>query len=364
MIPTLHSGGAERLLAELAQGELRAGHEVEVHTLDGATFLGARLRSAGVAVVDYQGFERGRLRGLHALVRLLARVMTTDSDAAVGWLYHGALVVALAGRRANRRYASLHHRDPRDPGVRRGTRLVFQALRLTSSRLSSIAYVTPESSRAHRVAGLRTQAMVISGGVDPDHFRPPTSHEKEAARKALGLRPKGLAVVHVARVHPDKAQWVLMAAFNEYLRLGGKADLVLVGSGWVSDHPAVKDWIQGIDPGRLRLCGELFDSREAYWAGDVFCLSSATEALPVSLVESMMCSMVPVVTDVGACGEAVEGAGIAVPPGDPYAMAQALDQAFERVEKGRLVATNARERAHQRFGLERMLNTYDELLKG
>lgn len=298
-----------------------------------------------------------------ALIRLATGLLLTKSDVSVGWLYHGAFAVALGSARARRRYASLHHRDPLDAGVRRGTRLHFRALCLVGWRFSDVAYVAADSVRAHVDAGLRAHATVIRGGVDSDHFRAPSPAEKVAAREALGLGPGRPALVHVARVHPDKAQWILIRAFAEYAGAGGPADLVLAGSGWSTENPEVREWLAEVDLRRVHLCGELVDSRDALWAGDVFCLSSATEALPLSLIEAMMCELVPIVTDVGACRAVVGDAGITVPPGQPAAMASAFGQALDDSKWDRRHGSRARERVLERYSLDRMLNAYDKMIR-
>jgi glycosyltransferase involved in cell wall biosynthesis len=80
----------------------------------------------------------------------------------------------------------------------------------------------------------------------------------------------------------------------------------------------------------------------------LFVLPSLGEGMPVALLEAMACGVASVVTDAGAMGEVVEGAGcgIVVPRGDASAVAAAIDA---------LLADDQRRQSMGRAGREAIL---------
>lgn len=363
VIPSLATGGAERVLVDVALDQVARGHRVEVLTLDAETSFGRELTAGGVIVRDFRGLGRGAVSGALALVRLAVACVTLRSDAVVGWLYHGALLSGIAGRRAGRRFASLHHRDPKDPGVKRSTFVVFRSVAAMSRRFDGAVYVSAQSRDNHEAAGLRTPGHVIPVGVDTSRFSLVGRQERAEARAALGLEGDVPVVAHVARVHPDKGQEVLCEAAFELHQAGNPAVVLVAGSGWSADNPDLLDLAAGPDGLRpLRLLGEVADPRPVLAAADVFCLSSHTEALPVSLIEAMCSGVVPVVTDVGACADAIAGHGFVVAPRDPAALAAALDEALAAVAADPGRRERARAHAVSTFDSSAMCAGYDTLL--
>lgn len=362
VIPTLNTGGAERVLTTVASDQVKAGHEVLVITLDADTTFGAELRTAGVQVVDHRGYGRGRLALVRAMAGLLLSMASLRADVVVGWLYHGALAAALTGPRVRRRAVSLHHRDPRDPGVKRGTRAVFRAVVGLSRRIDLAVYVSEGSRAHHEDAGLRVSGVVVPVGVDTQRHALVADEERGTAREALALPALAPVIAHVARIHPDKGQEVLLAAFAALREQYRDAVLLVAGSGWTSDASAPVDLAGASGLDGVVLLGEVSDPRAVLAGADVFCLSSHTEALPVALVEAMCSGLLPVVTDVGACAEATSTHGFVAPPGDPAALAQELARAVAAANAEPERRGAVREHAVTTFDAATMCRAYRDLI--
>lgn len=77
---------------------------------------------------------------------------------------------------------------------------------------------------------------------------------------------------------------------------------------------------------RFRFLGYQEDPIGVLVAGDVFCLSSRFEGLPIALLEAMALGLPATVTEVGGIPHVVrEGQeGLLVPPGNPAALAEAI----------------------------------------
>ncbi len=90
-------------------------------------------------------------------------------------------------------------------------------------------------------------------------------------------------------------------------------------------------------------------------AGHVVALSSISEGLPFTVMESMMCGRATVSTDVGGVAEVTgrdSRAGIIVPPRDPEALAEALHSLLTDDERRHEMGRQARARALEMFTLD------------
>jgi glycosyltransferase involved in cell wall biosynthesis len=126
----------------------------------------------------------------------------------------------------------------------------------------------------------------------------------------------------------------------------------------------------GVTP-RLRLVGDYRDMPAAYMLADVVVSASTDpEAFGRIAVEASAMGRPVVATDHGGARETVQRdtTGFLVPPGDPVALAQAIERVLQLAPSER-VALGARARvfAEQRFSKARMcaatLEVYAELLR-
>jgi glycosyltransferase involved in cell wall biosynthesis len=98
---------------------------------------------------------------------------------------------------------------------------------------------------------------------------------------------------------------------------------------------------------------------------DVVCLTSDTEAVPLSLMEAQAAGRPVVATDVGGVAGIVSDGvtGFVVPPEDENALAEAIVRLAASPELRIRLGANARERALDEFDIRRTAREYEELLR-
>lgn len=296
------------------------------------------------------------LRRIGFAAGVLRMIRRTQPDVIFGWMYYATLFAALAGAgRSSRVIASLHHVDPRDAGLKRRTRWITRACRLLAVLVDQYVYVSDRARKLHERAGFPSKkSLTVPGGV-------PISTSVRRPHPDLDSEARSSRIVHVARWHPDKDQATLLRALGLLAREGREFEALLIGRGFDAANEELQRLIGDHDLAeRVRLLGEQSNVAEFFEAEDIFCLSSRSEALPISLLEAMSRGLVPVVTDVGSCKEVVEGCGLVVPPENPAALREALAQALDAPldELSRCAQRRARD-----FDIARSIQSYAELVR-
>jgi glycosyltransferase involved in cell wall biosynthesis len=308
----------------------------------------------GVPLVDL-GMRPGRdaIRGYVRLVRLLRRLRPTM---VLSWLYHADLLASLAAPLAGSPRVVWHVQGTLESltGIPWHTRVVMRLLALLSSRPEAVAVNSEAGRRDHERLGYRPRRWVmLPNGFDTDEWRPDAT-DRDAVRAELGLSASAPVVVHVGRVHPAKDHATLLDAFARVHARLPEARLVCIGGGTqdlagatavVPGRPAAADAV-------VLALGDRDDVARLLRAADVAALSSRTEGLPNVIGEAMATALSCAVTDVGDCARLVGPTGRVVPPGDPEALADALEALLRLpVAQRAALGAAARERIGAHHGM-------------
>jgi glycosyltransferase involved in cell wall biosynthesis len=198
-----------------------------------------------------------------------------------------------------------------------------------------------------------SRAVVILNGVEP--ARPVDATEKAAARARLSIPADAIVAAFVGAL--DEVKDPLTAA-----RAARQAGICLLLAG---DGP-LRAEVEAAG-GAARVLGRLDDVRPALAAADFFVLPSRREGLSFALLEAMALGLAPVVSDAPGNPEAIGSAGIVAPRGDVAGFAAAFARLRDDAGRRAALGAQARERALQSFGAERMLRetrqVYDEVLR-
>ena len=353
----LDQGGSERQLTEMALALDRNRYQPHVGTFRAWGMRAEELRAAGVPVLDLavRSFRsmgalraawmlRGYIRkqGIE-LVHAFDAPLTVFSTPVTRYLTRAAMVSSQRGHRAL------------TPEFRR-------LLRFTDSRVDAIVvncdYLKRHLTEDEAVAERRIE--VCFNGVNLARF-PATVPQRPAA--LAGART---VIGTLCALRPEKGLLILLEAFARLDPQKQGLKLAVVGSGLQRET-----LIQCAH--QLGIAGEcIFEPATADiapWlkAMDIFVMPSYEEAFSNALMEAMACRCAVVATNVGGNPELVDASrGLLVPPGEPDAMAGALQQLVadttmrEQVADAgnRFVRENlARERA-----ASRLADIYDRVL--
>ena len=365
LITTLERGGAEAMLTKLAKAHAGQGVRPLVISLTGPGIYGPELEAAGIPVWSL-GLRRGAPEP-GALLKLVGILRREKPDLLQSWLYHADLLALLAAPLAGVRRLAWNIRCS-DMDMRRYSRLSrwLVALLARLSRLPDAVVVNSEAGRLlHHELGYRPKRWVtLANGFDTGRFRPDTEARRDV-RAELGLPGDALAVGLIARVDPMKDHATFLAAAERVARRHPRARFVLAGLGVEPANPAFAAASAGALAGRVSLLGPRGDMPRLLAALDLGCLSSAFgEGFPNVIGEAMACGLPCVATDVGDSGRIIADTGRVVPPANPAALAEALDDLLDLPEDERhRLGAAARQRIQEHYALDIIAGRYLELYR-
>jgi len=178
------------------------------------------------------------------------------------------------------------------------------------------------------------------------------------ARARRGIPEDAVVIGSVGRLSVEKNYRLLVRAFA---RVADQANgfLLLVGDGL--DRGCIEGEISRLNlKDRCLITG--MQSEVRFWLQlmDIFCLSSDTEGLSISLLEAGACGLPGVVTDAGGNREIIvdEQSGLVVPIRDEAALAAGLKRLLCNVNLRRSMGAAARRVVEARFSLDAMINGY------
>jgi len=208
----------------------------------------------------------------------------------------------------------------------------------------------------------------IINGVDSQRFRP--GHDRSLLPP--GFAPSGTLVIGtVGRLEKVKDQPNLVRAFIRLVETVPEARqrlrLVIVGAG--SLRAEIESLLNGAGLRNLAwLPGARDDVPEWLRTLDLFVLPSQAEGISNTILEAMACGLPVVATAVGGNAELVmDGAtGRLVPANDPQALAAALGELIDDLERMSAYGAAGRRRVEERFSMDAMtaayLRVYDTVL--
>lgn len=345
-------GGAERVLAHLASALQSAGaSNVAFLPADGEGWLARELRGSGVAIEHFR-LERPAspacARGLEAAFRR-HRIEVAHSHEFTMAVYGGWACWRTGIPQVVTMHGSLYYAG------RLRRRVALRAALALRGRTVAVS-----ESLARRLHGdlwmPASKVAMIPNGV------PRVTPPSPTLREELGLHPADRLLVAVGNLYPVKGHRHLIDAVALLAARHPALHVAIAGRGAMEGELMAVARERGLAD-RVHLIGLRSDVPAVLAAADVFVLPSLSEGLPLALLEAMFAGRPIVASAVGEVSAALAHgvAGVLVPPGDPQALAAALDGVLSDPQRAGELGRAAVRRAAAEYDISRMVRRYVDL---
>ena len=221
-------------------------------------------------------------------------------------------------------------------------RLPTRLLNRWTGRWDDIDFAVTDEVRESMGGAAGKRVTTLRHGIDVAGVAAARSH-RSALRAELGLKPGEIVVVTAANFRPQKDYPGLLRAAGMLADREVPVRIVAIGQGpQEREIRALREEFELHD--RVLLTGYRDDAVRVMAACDVFTLASKWEGLPVALMEALALGLPVVATAVGGVAEQMHDGvdALLVPPGDPAALAAALERVVVDPElRARLAAAAA-----------------------
>jgi glycosyltransferase involved in cell wall biosynthesis len=353
VIPTLTSGGAERVLTTMANYWATQGKAVTVLTMaphDESPFYPLAPDVARIGL----GVTRAARTTAHAVVNNLGRlkrlrraILASRPDAVISFLDQANVLTLLATRGTGLPVIVSEHTDPglahRNP--------VWDRLRSATYPRASRVVVLTDASKVFFPPAIQAKTCIIPNPVLVD---PPGEPIKKTCRPQIAA---------MGRFGPEKGFDRLLDAFALLADRFPEWDLVIWGDGDLRPELAARRDRLGLAQ-RVYLPGRTTAPHAELRLAAIFAMTSHREGFPMALAEAMGCGLPAVAFDLPSGPRAIirdHVDGILVPNGDIAAFADTLASLMRSPECRANLAARAPE-VLDRFGVERVMAIWDELL--
>lgn len=351
---SLHTGGAEHLALDLLARLDPHRYERHVVSLTGDGPLADRFRAEGMVVhVVHKrpGVDAALWIRLWRLLRTV-RPDVVHTHNVTPWLYAGPAAWACGARLIHTEHSNLFAHQGR--------------LRLAERWLAGVTdAIVCDSEKVKRQLvdeqGLPEEQLVtIVNGIDVARFGRPG--DAQAVRCTLGINGATPVIGTVGRLAPVKDHETLLEAFRLAAPQLPGAVLLIVGDGPVRAGLEARAQALGVAD-RVKFLGRRTDVAELLEIFDVFVLSSASEGMPLTILEAMAAGKPVVSTRVGGIPEIIEDGrtGLLVPARSPGALADALTRLAQDRMLQHTLGRAARDRVRAQHTLDHMVQAYESL---
>jgi len=355
VVSSLDPGGAERVVATLANAWARRGLAVTLLTLDDGTRppfypLDPAIRHLPLAVAGVsRRWTEGLARNLGRIRALRRAIGASRPDAVLSFTDTTNVLTLCAARLSRWPVVASEHSDPE----RHPLPAAWKRLMLVTYRWAA-AVVTPNAETlAWFPPASRARTHVIPN---------PIPAAGAAAPGADGTRA-GRLVVTVGRLSEEKGHDRLLEAFARIAAARPAWQLLIAGEGpRRAEIEALRDRL-GLGA-RVALPGLVRDVNGLLARADLYVLASRREVFPMALCEAMASGVPAVAMEYRpAVREIVHDGvdGVVVPADDVPALARAMARLMDDDALRRRLGARAVE-VVRRYGLDRVLGLWDELL--
>ncbi len=363
--PNLALEGASLFLAELAAQFRRVGSP-EITVISGADGplrrryeqLGATVRIVDLQPLAAAATPAGQRNALH---RLVAAVDFAACDLVVAntltsyWAVHAA--------RAAHRPSLLYIHESTTPAAYFPGRspAALPGIEQALAAATRVSFLTAATRRYYSAFSDGANYRITPGWIDLrsiDAVR--TGRSRDDLRRRLGLAPDERLVINLGTVCARKGQILFARAVDLLCRRhppAGRVRFLMVGGRDTEYDRALASQLASLGRANLVVVPESEDTAGYYGAADLFVCSSFEESFPRVILEAMAFALPIVSSAVHGVPEIVrhDEEALLVPPGDTWALAEAMEQVLAQPAWAAQLGQRARRRLEQTFTGERVL---------
>jgi glycosyltransferase involved in cell wall biosynthesis len=343
---SLEMGGAEVLVGQLCRIQRAQGHDVSVLAYAKLGVLGEALRDEGFPI-----HVPGEAHPLVTMARYFRIFRERKPDVVhchnVAPTTHAAIPAFLAGVPS---IISTRHRLELFP-YNWKEEAQFNLMGWFCTWITGICEVTCVNIRKGPLAR-KSRIVLVYNGTSPVN------------RVADPPEKRSFTLLFVGRLVREKALDTLLRAVALALPHHPALDLWIVGDG--QSRPELEALAQSLGlAGHVHFWGQQTDTAPFFSSADAFVMSSISEGLPMSLLQSMSLGTPAILTDVDGMGEVLRltQSGLLVPAGDPAAFAEAILRLATNPALQKELSQCAAEAYQTRFTLEKMSEGYMALYR-
>lgn len=352
----MSNGGAERVVATMANAWVARGWEITLLTFDDGSEpsfypLDARVdhRPLGIASSS-SGAVQAIRRNVDRIRSVRNAITSSRPDVVISFLDMVNVRVLLATRGLDLPTIVMEQTDPGQKQIGWAWNTLRRLLYPRAQRL----VVLSATSRSFFGPAIQKRSVIIP---NPIAIEPPTWDENS--------NPKaGRTVVAMGRFAPEKGFDLLLEAFARIADDHPTWRLVIWGDGPLRPQlEALRDQ-RGLSE-RVSMPGRTTEPFVALRKADLFVMSSRREGFPLALGEAMACGLPAVSFDCPSGPRELirhEIDGLLVPDGDVPALADALDRVMTNDAERQRLAARAVD-VNERFGAERVLGQWEAMLR-
>ena len=352
VITGLGMGGAEHVVANLADELVKSGHEVKIAYLIGEALVLPKNKSIEVVAIGMRG--KADFLSAYFKLRKLAKEFRPD-------VVHSHMVHANLISRLLRLTVKIPKLVCTAHNTNEGGRLRMLSYRITDKLADISTNVSQEAVDKFIAKGAVKQGRMIAipNGIDVNTFSY-SSHARNIIRNELNITDKKI-ILAVGRLDIQKDYPNLLQAIYLLAQQRDDFKLFIVGDGPLKSELSLLVKTLKIDS-FVEFLGIRKDVSALMSATDFFVLSSAWEGFGLVVAEAMACERVVVATDCGGVSEVVGSNGFLLEPQNSPLLADSLNNALNLSELEQSeIGVAARQRIVDCYSLDANVDAYLEL---
>ncbi len=299
IISNLGNGGAERLVVDLSEEQVRLGHNVTIVSFRDVNLdLYPELSEAGVALKTFSKKKGLDLSLSYCIYKFLGQEQpkVVNCHLPSVFLY---MIFSLCFLKKVKFFYTIHN-NPQQEESRKLIRNIRRFF-MKRGRLVPITISDQIRKSFQTLYQLRDVPMVINGRKPLEKTQ---DFERVVAEIAVYKKNAETKIfIAVGRITEQKNYLLLLNVFSELEKQGKNVVLLILGS---DSGSGLQEKYNHVKPDNTFFLGPKKNVADYLFCSDFFCMSSVYEGLPISMIEAMSVGLPVISTNVGGVQDIVK----------------------------------------------------------